>query len=136
MTATEPENLKLITKLPVKDYTTTEEWTGGYWIDGKPIYRRVFTGNIVAAADAEHQEVLATEAENMISYGGWWQIGEGFSGKYSLCAYSPSSNANLYGFIFWNANQSLRLVSRSDKVRAGTNNNAYQIYVEYTKIAD
>jgi hypothetical protein len=29
----------------VKDqYTTTEQFTGKYWIDGKPIYRRVFDG--------------------------------------------------------------------------------------------
>jgi hypothetical protein len=27
-------------------YSTTEQLTGGTWIDGKPIYRRVFTGNL------------------------------------------------------------------------------------------
>lgn len=26
------------------DYSTNEVFTGKYWIDGKPIYRRVFTG--------------------------------------------------------------------------------------------
>ena len=25
-----------------QSYSTTETWTGGYWIDGKPIYRKVF----------------------------------------------------------------------------------------------
>ena len=25
-------------------YSTTEQKTGGYWIDGKPIYRKTFTG--------------------------------------------------------------------------------------------
>ena len=37
---------KKITKKSLcnNSYSTTEEKTGGTWIDGKPIYRKVFTG--------------------------------------------------------------------------------------------
>ena len=31
-------------------YSTNEQWTGGYWIDGKKIYRKVFTGSYVSCA--------------------------------------------------------------------------------------
>lgn len=29
-------------------YSTSEKFTGEYWIDGKPIYKKVFTGTTVA----------------------------------------------------------------------------------------
>lgn len=32
----------------IKSYFTTEQPTGGVWIDGKPIYRKVYTGNITS----------------------------------------------------------------------------------------
>ena len=41
------DNMNPVTSNAVADalsYSTTETPTGGYWIDGKPIYRRVYTG--------------------------------------------------------------------------------------------
>jgi hypothetical protein len=32
-------------------YSASEQKTGETWIDGKPIYRRVFSGNITAAVN-------------------------------------------------------------------------------------
>ena len=29
-----------------KSYSTTEQKTGGVWLDGKPIYRKVYTGSV------------------------------------------------------------------------------------------
>lgn len=43
----EKDNLHAVTSNAVSEslsYSTTEQKTGGYWIDGKPIYRKVFTG--------------------------------------------------------------------------------------------
>lgn len=43
----EKDNLHAVTSNAVSEslsYSTTEQNTGGYWIDGKPIYKRVFTG--------------------------------------------------------------------------------------------
>lgn len=39
-------------------YRTTETWTGGYWIDGKKIYRRVFTGLSVSLSSNNFSNVL------------------------------------------------------------------------------
>ena len=36
------------TPAPNQSYSTSEQLTGGTWIDGKPIYRKVITGLSVA----------------------------------------------------------------------------------------
>jgi hypothetical protein len=35
-----------------ESYSTEEVWTGGYWIDGKKIYRRVITVNVTTFGDS------------------------------------------------------------------------------------
>lgn len=41
-----------------ESYSTEEVWTGGYWIDGKKIYRRVFTGLSVSLSSNNFSNVL------------------------------------------------------------------------------
>jgi hypothetical protein len=43
---------------PKKQYSTTEEFTGEYWIDGKPIYRQVFEGTTPATAGTQKVDSL------------------------------------------------------------------------------
>lgn len=43
-----------------KDYSTDEVFTGQYWIDGKKIYRKVFTGTTPSTIAADQVVVVST----------------------------------------------------------------------------
>lgn len=57
-------------------YSTEEVWTGGYWIDGKKIYRRVFTGLSVSLSSNNFSNVLPQSSVPniafIISAKGWY----------------------------------------------------------------
>ena len=57
-------------------YSTTEMLTGGKWIDGKPIYRRVFTGLSVSLSSNNFSNVLPQSSVPniafIISAKGWY----------------------------------------------------------------
>jgi uncharacterized protein (TIGR02145 family) len=61
----------------VKDYdfSTTETDTGKRWIDGKPIYRKVFTGTATVNAKTLSELNLTAGIAALVSCGGWWQVG-------------------------------------------------------------
>ena len=117
------------------DYSTTEQQTGEKWIDGKPIYRRVFTGNIVAAANAlQATTLISSGIQNLVKSGGWLQLG---SDSKILLGTTTAQNTfpqiETISSIYLTGAGALALQSASILARAGTTNNAYQIWVEYTK---
>ena len=61
----QPDNKLIYTQRSYVDkansYSTDEIKTGGTWIDGKPIYRKVFTGNISSTSDSISLESLNIE---------------------------------------------------------------------------
>lgn len=52
-------------------YSTNETLTGKYWIDGKPIYRKVYKGTI-----SETSQVLltASNVDSLVNYDGWYRV--------------------------------------------------------------
>jgi len=111
---------------PLPDtYSTAEQLTGQVWIDGKPIYRRVFTGTITAAANTEVSTVLALPTGYYgISWGGTMERGD------NNMIVLPQTRTNQFG-----TNASASIVTGTLNTYTGfTRTNApYQIWVEYTK---
>ena len=73
----EKDNLHAVTSNAVSEslsYSTEEKWTGGYWIDGKPIYRKSFSASGISSQNI----TLSTELNNTIL---------GFGGGYTFSAY-------------------------------------------------
>lgn len=111
-------------------YSTTEQVIG-QWIDGKPIYRRVFTGTITNSANVRVQVSLWNNSpiNKIVSIGGWMRYStagvnafpqsEG-GGEYRI-AYVQSDSHNLM----------LAVLSAS-----AYGNRPYEIWVEYTKSTD
>jgi hypothetical protein len=127
-----------VQKLPVivnpgRSYSLVETATGETWLDGKKIYRRAYTGNIVAAAGVQVTAVLQANPgiDAIVDYGGWWQLGGLATGKIAVNVTRATDNPF---FSVVSLGDDLNLVSTSYLARAGTTNNAYQIWVEYTKV--
>jgi len=109
------------------DYSTNEQATGLKWIDGKPIYRKTFTGTITAAANAITSTPVPLVSENLVNCGGWVaaynntnsariQLGYYYSGAFFASIYLDTNNLNI--------------ISQSNSPRS---NAQYQVWVEYTK---
>jgi hypothetical protein len=108
-------------------YSTTETFTGKYWIDGKPIYRKVFTGTISGGTSAVSTIISSNSGiSQIVDCGGWWDGGNGnihtmpfsHSANYSASIYVVKSSTLLYMY----------------SVTAARTNAPYQIWVEYTKV--
>jgi hypothetical protein len=114
-----------------KSYSTAEVNTGATWTDGKPIYRRVFEGNIVAAASTSINTNIFTSAtpifDALVAYGGYW-----LPGSASRTAVSYVSEYSSSGMFL--TDTTVIFVSKASNARAGNTNNAYKIWVEYTKL--
>lgn len=118
------------------DYSTTEQDTGHKWIDGKPIYRKCYTGTITITANTRVTVVLesSTNIENLINVGGYMGYASGNpKGRNSI----PSSESNTSGVV---TNFSMvYLVADSNNlqlVRFSNNDRGsqpYAVWVEYTK---
>ncbi|MDR2336726.1 MAG: hypothetical protein LBE03_01325, partial [Candidatus Nomurabacteria bacterium] len=124
------------------DYSTSEQQImvndGGEqrakkWIDGKPIYQRVFSGNIVAEANTHTvwSLDLSMNISEIIDSGGWWQIG-----GTNTIKYKPVTVRDDVIFTVHVHNNNIYTESESPEARVGTTNNAYKIWVEYTKVVD
>jgi hypothetical protein len=120
-----------------KQYTTSEQFTGKMWIDGKPIYRRVFTGNIVAVANSVNAVIAYTSGiSKLISISGWWQIGGTIASKFNVGSLNNNTIENKAAYMigYVNSNSGLGLESVSPLARTGTTNNAFEVCVEYTRV--
>ena len=103
----------------MESYTTAETDTGKTWIDGKRIYRKVFTGTFNTG------NVVSTDLENIDEitlFQGFTTFTNGFS---SMLPYADSHivasvrlNEN-NDFVFW--------------LESPWTNNAYKVIIEYTK---
>jgi hypothetical protein len=103
------------------------------WYNGKPIYRRVFTGNITAAANAINTFPLVSNVEALVNCGGciqlsnddFWQLG-----------WQDSSNLSSSMIYFRKLGGVIRMWTRAYVNRDGITNSAYEVWVEYTKLSD
>ena len=102
-------------------YSTEEVKTGGTWIDGKPIYRKVLFGSITATTqDIVHQIEGIDSYVQLMPY----MVSEG--------QLFPSFNTESYYFtVFANSKTSLVMQCISGYI-----GNSYRVIVEYTKTTD
>jgi hypothetical protein len=112
-------------------YSTTEIDTGKTWIDGKPIYKRVFSGNITQAANTNNVVTLvASGIESIVLSEGYFVAGLNIKMKVGGSYYNPVTPDDYRSAVYTDTN-ALKLGTYSSLVR---NNSAYAISVEYTKI--
>ena len=108
-------------------YSTAETNTGKKWINGKPIYRRVYIGTYSVAASARTTIITAAELgdiENMFSLQGWHVV------ESNVYSFIPNLNTT----IEWHrtgAGAGIQLFSESSRT-----NCSFQLCFEYTKTTD
>lgn len=112
-----------------KKYSTTEVKTGDVWIDGKPIYRKVFTGTSPATAYSYVSNFITiTNVGYIVNF-----FGE--VGNQPINSIRPASdstiNARYTAWITRNGSTGLDGVFGSSAV-----NTLYTITIEYTKTTD
>ncbi|MDR1300721.1 MAG: hypothetical protein LBK50_03370 [Candidatus Nomurabacteria bacterium] len=126
---------------PTTTYPTTEQSTGETWIDGKPIYRRTFTGEIVAGANARVYKTLlaAGVVDTLIDSEGWVGIPEsaaGTNGWKTQVNTSVSYDTSISGFsaVYVGGLGDLGINSQSQFERkTGQTYSRYEVTVYYTK---
>ena len=106
-------------------YSTTETFTGKYWIDGKKIYSTVVHATIPNSSDRyEIQEFDGTNVDRFISFYG--SVKQTLSGNQSLVSYYRDTTDGL--FIYFDDTPK-KLCAKSNATGGG---DAY-IVIEYTK---
>lgn len=94
-----PKNMFLRKKDVYFKYSTEEQWTGEYWIDGKPIYTRV----LQASTNGWRSATFAHGIEDIGNYrtidfsNSYWQHSSG--NCYSIGSYEDSNAYILGGII-------------------------------------
>jgi hypothetical protein len=107
----------------------TLEHFAWYWYDGKPVFKRMFKGNIIAAAGVIDTTLLIGSNTNPIRTEWRWQIG-GTYDKYQANSYVANGT---YATIVYINGTGIALRSSSTLARTGTTYNAYSVTVYYTK---
>lgn len=107
-------------------YSTTETLTGGTWIDGKPIYRKVIEGLLGTLGESSVEFIGADAIDVVISKFIYTRGNNGLSD----IEFAEDGFTHL-AVRYDNINQSFNIISKPDK--AG---NTYYLTVEYTKISD
>jgi len=111
-------------------YSTTEVDTGNVWINGKPIYRRVFTGTITAAANTWTAVQMLNSVANIVTrVSGWYQYNTASNSWIDYGTYHinyGSSDRSILSSAFYGGNFSS--ISRYQRTNA-----PYHIIVEYVK---
>jgi len=99
-------------------YSTNEQKTGGYWIDGKPIYRKVVTGLSVTVNQGGDWVTVCTipNAESLVSYRMKVANNQDWSSNV-LCMINSSGNVRMYNCT-------------------GLNCTVNTVIIEYTKTTD
>ena len=120
------------------NYSVAEHTTGALWIDGKPIYRRAFTGHITGAANTVVSTQLISAGhgfDTLVSSGGYIQMGGTSGSKLSINSATVQGvfpQVETANTVYTQGND-VYLQSCSNAARTGTTNNAYSCWVEYTK---
>ncbi|MDR2592992.1 MAG: hypothetical protein LBC59_09385 [Chitinispirillales bacterium] len=115
-------------------YSTTEVDTGKKWVDGKAIFRRVFTGTITEAATAQNDTTLSNPSiiETITDCGGCW--------SYSGNARALMPLGQYYDNVGSVRSSSLRLSSSTSDITLTTKTYStrtdapFNVWVEYTKV--
>jgi hypothetical protein len=115
-------------------YSTTEVDTGKKWIDGKAIYKIVFSGNITCAANVSSTEIIVSSGiDKLINYSVFLQNGSS-SSFFSMDGNYSAGTLTVSGKIFCSGDNKIQMYTFSAFARDGMVNSGYYGFVEYTKI--
>ena len=107
-------------------YSTTETRVGT-WVNGKPLYRRVFSGTVASATST----LVATIPNITVRHTyGSLQFGNNANNFHQIGAYA---NANFYSLVQFNADSSQLTIWTPATGYAGK---SYVLTIEYTKTTD
>ena len=113
------------------DRNNPDTWVTSGEIDfGDGTYGIRRTGNITGAANAQISTTLyavTSETRRLVSYGGDIQLGSANRKQLGV------TGTGLYAYIEFTQGVGFTLVSQTDVARSGTSNNAYSVWVRYTK---
>jgi hypothetical protein len=119
-------------------YSTDEQLTGDFWIDGKPIYIRSFTGTQSITAPNANNILLQEGVETLIESGGMWKAWNGGAGNnVNLAIGQPFFNSaapndlTWYSIIFLNTNNQVSF--RAMAKGYSFTNLPYSVWIKYTK---
>lgn len=123
-----------------KDYSTSEQFTGQYWIDGKKIYRRVFSVTPTHTTSTNYELYRYTLSnsgiEEIVNIGGWFTITYGTTTyRYSFTSASVK-NASGQGSEFTSAifvQESNKTLYIDIRCSSGWSCSTIKAVVEYTK---
>ena len=122
----ESGNMHAVTSNAVADafsYSTEEVKTGGTWIDGKPIYRKVLSNIITGTTqDIAHQIANIDSYVNLTPY----MVSANDSQLF------PSFNTGSYYFTVFASSKTVLVL----QCVSGYIGNLYRVVVEYTKTTD
>lgn len=119
-------SIKINPKLNKTVYSTNEIKTNKVWIDGKPIYRKVYTGNAVKSGKVILEDDISFIDTIINAYGtaksqyGWNWIIPNFSSGYEVLVRMSDDTDDLQ--IYFGSNY--------------TTSQIYKAVVEYTKTTD
>jgi hypothetical protein len=113
------------------DYSAEEQDTGQKWVNGKIVYQKTFTGNIVGAVSTNIHTVLMSGVDEVISIDGWFMTGDD-ANKKSIHLSNPAY-ALAYVYVVAGSG-AVALLTNCVNARAGTTNNAYAVTLRYTKL--
>lgn len=108
-----------------RTYSTEEQWTGEYWIDGKKIYRKVLTGNGNGSTSLNFS---AESVDTMIEISGLISDSADTNPGLPINAYG---NSDLYAFTFFS-----RGSNRINMSVYGWKIYKYNLLVKYTKATE
>jgi hypothetical protein len=110
-------------------YQTSPVLTDDIWIDGKPIYRLVVTGDVTAEANAAKTITLISGVSAISGYRGF--IKYAATTWYDINRYMGSAT---YSTILLNASNNAALLTSSSTVRPGGQDCQFYAVIEYTII--
>ena len=119
------ENERKINELEKGEIYSIEEQVIGKWIDGKPIYRKVFTGS---TGNTLMGKVITKNVDTLIDAKGELETTTGV--KFFITS-SPITTAITQACRIVNVNNDIRLDMTSEFL-----NKPYKVILEYTKITD
>jgi hypothetical protein len=110
-------------------YPATELDTGQKWVDGKPIYRIIFSGTISGDIGSFQSTHLTSGIDSIVDAGGYWCDGNG--SKQLLNSSGSMFTATTTNVLYSSTSGDLHLETSTNSERI---NAPYAIWAEYTKL--
>lgn len=117
-----------------KEVYSTEETRIGTWIDGKPLYRKVFTSRFPSSMNSGQSDVgKISNAETIVSLYGFGPDGD-VENKYPLPSSGHDGYIELYAYRYPAAYTGIFIYTKLNVSSLGLQ--PFHVIVEYTKTTD